>query len=271
MGPTVLRAGTVLTTPSRHSQNALPSCHAPRPIALRSFIVADYGPGANGVLIATPPNVGPCHDQDERPCVICLDHFRLRSTGPCFPLAVLRCLTHDLGFTLYPPGYVPYGRVAVAPVALDGGDVDAGVAGFANTVFGAAMDGAQAAAWHRQCPGGTSKWWSTQGRQVAAAVDLCGVAPELDAAARQAQAGALRVDTLLLIEGAQAIAAAPGYRSRGQAVLAVLGRVAVGPCVLERVLAAGHLAGLWGPPWRWDSTAHRLRRWAFRGQGTRPP
>ena len=42
--------------------------------------------------------------------------FRARKTGPPFALRILHCATHGRYFTVYPPGHVPYGRVAVAPV-----------------------------------------------------------------------------------------------------------------------------------------------------------
>jgi hypothetical protein len=205
------------------------------------------------------PDVGPCSRWDDRLCSVCLDHFRQRSTGPCFDLAVLRCLMHEFGFTVYPSGHVPYGRVSVVPVA--------GPA----TVFEAAQDAAQGKPWARQFPGGTSKWWGTQGRHIGVAVAICGVAPALDPAAQLAQAAALHVEMLLLVEHSRAIAAAAGYRSRGQAVQAVLDRVLSGPCVLEHVLAAGHLAGLWGLPLLWDLRTRRLRSLSFRGDGTHPP
>ena len=206
--------------------------------------------------------------------MLCLDHLRTRKTGPCFALTVLRCLTHNRAFTLYPPGFVPYGRVAVAPVAPDGSAVVQAVVdaqAFAGTLFDAALDAAQGEAWPRQCEGGTDRWWGRQCRHVDAALSICGVAPTLLAPAREAQAAALDVPTLLLLEHAAAIAAAPGYRSRGRAVRAVLDRVPAGPCPLQRVLAAGHLAGLWGPPLLWEPGIGRLRCLSFRGDGTRPP
>ncbi len=42
--------------------------------------------------------------------------FRDRKTGPRFALRILYCATHGRHFTVYPPGHVPYGREAVAPV-----------------------------------------------------------------------------------------------------------------------------------------------------------
>lgn len=234
-------------------------CHQRPQNARLAFITATYTPDASGELVPARPDVGPCRAWDARPCVICLDHLRERSTGPCFALTVLRCVTHHFAFTLYPPGHVPYGRVAVVPVV--------GTA----TLFEAAADAAQGKAWARECPGGSSKWWGTQGRHVAAAARLCGTSPALNAAAQQAQAAALRVEMLLLVEQARAIAADPGYRSRGQAVGAVVARILAGPCVLERILAAGHLAGLWGLPLLWEPRTRRLRSLSFRGDGTHPP
>jgi len=141
----------------------------------------------------------------------------------------------------------------------------------AGTLLDAALDAAKGKPWPRQSPGGSATWWGTQGRQLAVAMRLCGVAPGVDEAVQLAQAAALQVEALLLREGAQSIAEQPGYRRRGQATVAVFERLITKPGLLRRVLAAGHMAGLWGAPWRWDAAGHCLRPWAFRGDGTRPP
>lgn len=49
-----------------------------------------------------------------------MHHWRARKHGPGFPLAVARCRVHGRAFTLYPPAWVPYGRLAIAPAKLDG-------------------------------------------------------------------------------------------------------------------------------------------------------
>ena len=58
-----------------------------------------------------------------------------------------------LSFTAYPPGFVPYARSALlgSPSALD-----------------AASDAAAGEAWPREAagPGGSPRWWSTQGRAL---------------------------------------------------------------------------------------------------------
>ena len=214
------------------------------------------------------PEVGPCSSRDQEACVLWVDHLRERKTGPSFPLTVLVCGTHEVGFTLYPPGHVPYGRVSVAPVAPDGRTIIDGPSGaqaFEGTVFAAALDASRGAAWDREREGGSDRWWGTQGQRVALALRICGVAPELGEAEREVVAAALGVELLHLREQAKRVAAAPGYRRRGQGVCAVLERLTEGPCVLSRLMASGHLAGLWGPPLRWDTQAARLRSWSFRG------
>jgi len=50
---------------------------------------------------------------------------RPRKTGPCVPVTVARCHRHEIYFTVYPPGHVPYGRAAVLPLDLAGHRVDA--------------------------------------------------------------------------------------------------------------------------------------------------
>ena len=81
-------------------------------------MVAPYLPDSDGRLIVRRPSVGPCSGRDGQPCRLSLHHERPRKTGPCFALSVLRCRAHGIAFTVYPPGHVPYGRVALAPVAI---------------------------------------------------------------------------------------------------------------------------------------------------------
>lgn len=214
------------------------------------------------------PDRGPCCVRGGGACVLRVDHLRERKTGPCFPLTVLACQTHGMGFTLYPPGHVPYGRVAVVRGAPDGGaivDGPRGVRAFEGTVFAAVLSASEGTAWDRERAGGGELWWGTQWQRVAMATVMCGVSPGLEEAEREMVAAALGVELLLLREQAQAIAAAPGYRRRGQGVCAVLGRLAAGPCLLSRLMASGHLAGLWGLPLWWDTQAAQLRSLAFRG------
>ncbi len=53
-------------------------------------------------------------------CKIRKHDWRRRKSGPSIGLRVLRCLTHEQYFTVYPPGYVPYGRQVLVPVDFGG-------------------------------------------------------------------------------------------------------------------------------------------------------
>ncbi len=236
--------------------------------ARRAFVVTPYRAGASGVLEPALPAVGPCSWRDREACALEVDHVRERKTGPCFPLTVLVCETHGVGFTLYPPGHVPYGRTAVVSVAPEGGailDGPVGAEAFEGTVFAAALSAAQGEPWDRERPGGSARWWELQWRRLVMALRICGLSPGIEEAERESVSAALGVQLLLLREQARRIAAAPGYRRRGQAVRAVLESLTRGSCVLSRLMASGHLAGLWGAPLWWEAQTGRLRSWSFRG------
>lgn len=187
---------------------------------------------------------------------------------------MLRCLAHQRAFTLYPPGYVPYGRERVAWASPDGRPVhtEGDDGAYRGTTFDAALDGAIGEAWPRTCKdkGSDERRWTTQGRRIERSTRLVGVAPDLSDALRLALAEALGVEALLLHDGAAAIGLAPGYRSRGASVAAVLDRLVSGPVAAERLCVAGHLAGLWGRPRVWDAAARQLRT-PLRGLDTPPP
>ena len=101
-----------------------PSCHEEasrrQPVSERPFLSAAYVADAEG-------RYAPSADIDQCPwaqgcerCRLEKHDFRPRKTGPEVPLRVLLCHTHGHFFTVYPPGHVPYGRVALAAVDLQG-------------------------------------------------------------------------------------------------------------------------------------------------------
>lgn len=265
--------------------------------AARPFVVTPYLPNDDGELCPSMPAYGPCGLGDEGACRLVLDHHRPRTTGPCFPLAVLRCTVHGCGFTLYPPGHVPYGRRAVAPVATDGSrvrvddadDVKPHGAGreepdeqavspealaFSGTMFDAALDAARGRIWQRDhLPGGTDRWWSTQGRWIERALRLLGLGPDQSVALRHEVAELLAVDTLMLHElASMQLGEQAGYRQRGQAICQVLAALPlVSAFLAERLCNCGHLCGLWGMPLRWEPQARALRQQPFRLVDTRAP
>lgn len=205
------------------------------------------------------------------------------------PLLVVRCKTHRLSFTLYPPGYVPYGRQRLAPVAPDGSAVAVeaptraeggasvrGAGRFAGTVFGAALDAASGRSW----PGDwqqpvrrrrSARWSSTQARRTRRASRLLGVAPELPLETRVLVAEALGVESLLLHEESRRLAASAGVTATSRAVASVLAALPATGCLVDRLAEAGHVVGLWPEPWRWDPRRGVLQPRPFRPAGTRSP
>lgn len=252
---------------------------ADRQTASRNVVVTPYHPDEAGEMVAAMPSEGPCRAHGDRACRLVIDHRRERKTGPQHPLTVVYCATHRRAFTLYPPGHVPYGRESVLSVGPDGGQVledesDARAPverHFAGTVFQAALDAAAGRAWDHECLGGTDRWWTTQTRRLAELVRWVGLGEDLEQDKRLQIAEALEVELLLLLDGIRRITESPGYRSRGESVGAVLEAVVRGPCVLDRLLLAGHLAGRWGVPLSWDPAAQVLRSPVFSRHGARPP
>lgn len=223
---------------------------------------------------------------DGSDCSIAVHHLRGRKTGPYHPLAVARCKRHKVAFTLYPPGYVPYGRAPIAP--LDGEcqvlhettDAEAGKGAsyseraekvaWDGTIFRAALDARARLAWPRESSGGTIGSWRTQGRWLAIIATWLGLTHGEDE--RWSYAGPLGVPTLTLREASAGYASANGYVARGRAeslvVDALSALTGTGRLLLELLLVAGFVAGLWGTALRWDARTQTLHDVT---QSARPP
>lgn len=236
-------------------------------------MITPYREQPDGRLEPDIPSTGPCGATEDGACRLARNHIRKRKTGPRFPLTVMRCRPHRRGFTLYPPGHVPYGREAIAPVSCDGGKVhsEPDSEPWSATVFEVALDAEEGKPWVREASGGAERWWSTQGRRLERLVRWFALEPATGARQQQAIADVLVVALLLLIEQAQQIARRPGYRSRGSAVCAILAALTTAPVVADRLAAAGYLAGLWGRPHRWDAGSGVLRSLPYRLPETRAP
>lgn len=234
----------------------------------RPVVVAPYRVRQDGILAPELP-----HDCPDRPaggeaCSVHVNHWRVRKTGPEHPVLVAGCAVHGRAFTIYPPGHVPHGRRALAPVRPDGVEPAPTARCWAGTLFEAAANGAHGRPWAREAPGGSPRWWSTQGRLLDLALVLTGTHPDLDQELRHRIAEVLQVPALVLLEGTGEIREQPGYRSRGKAVMAVLRRVGRG--LLRRLLAVGLLLGRWGRPLQFVAGTLRPLT-SFPASGTDPP
>lgn len=99
---------------------------------------------------------------------------------------VTRCRTHRRAFTLYPLGHVPYGRLAVAPVTLDGQVVlstqrEPAAADRRSPAWRATQLGAAFAALGDPAVKLTDRrWWATQTpERLARSATLLGIHPGL--------------------------------------------------------------------------------------------
>ena len=94
----------------------------------------------------------------------------------------MRCNTHDIGFTIYPPGYYPYSRHTLAPVDIEGNRITKAydkTSLFSGTVFEAAIDAAAGIQWQIESNDGLLKpRFSTQLRHIQRAAILLGIAPD---------------------------------------------------------------------------------------------
>lgn len=193
---------------------------------------------------------------DGSACRVGIHHHRARKTGPRIPLAVARCRQHRVTFTVYPPGHVPYGRAAVVPRDSAGREVRTaeGSRAWSGTVFEAARDAAAAVRWpvHRGAPADRR----TQGRWLDRAGTLLGLDLGLGERTRERIASALDVPLLRLRDRpATSWRSGGSWTDRGRAVGAVLEQVREP----TQLLLAGHVAGLWGRPSRWDPGGRTLR------------
>lgn len=206
-------------------------------------------------------------------CRLRIGFHRDRKTGPCFPLAVLRCATHRRASTLYPPGHVPYGRTAVAPVDARAElivsdrsvpDGSRGRPAWELTVFAAAVDAEQGRLWPKEAseriPATDSPRRRTQGRHLTLASEMLGLASVQSSRTRERIAWALAVPSLVLREAARDLEDTARYVEEGRIVARVLGQLRPVRGLGDQLLAAGEIAGLWGAPRRWDPGGFEIRR-----------
>lgn len=135
---------------------------------------------------------------------------------------------------------------------------------FQKTQFQAAVDASEGKTWLREWVAGPRKWWETQRRHIAKALALLGLKPGMDQTKSLEMAQILGVDYLPIVEQKRKIADQPGYRCRGHGVVSMLEALVKSVSPVERLLLAGHKAGLWGVPLWWDSDSGIIRRIPFR-------
>jgi hypothetical protein len=142
-------------------------------------------------------------------------------------------------------------------------------------LFAAALDAVRGTTWKEHWQYGLSKPTAacrrTQRRRIDVATRLLGLMPAVAIGLRERIADVLSVPLLLLAEVGCRLAATCSYRDRARAVVEVLTALPRSVSLVDRLVEAGHLAGLWAAPARWDEKRHILIRCPFRRSGTRAP
>lgn len=164
------------------------------------------------------------------PCRVGGAGWRERLTGPQYPLKVVRCRVHNVSFTLYPEGHVPYGRVAVLSERDEAYEIDT-----KSSLVGAAIAAARGERWPEELifdeQGPVQR---TQSRRV----KWLGKAVGFDHP--QVESSVLGELGLTAVE-----VNAPTLPQR----VSALGRLATEPASLLRIVGALDLVGRLGPVW----------------------
>ena len=250
--------------PPRRTLLEVPSLPDSPPTSSRSFVVVAFVADANHILQPKLPTRCPHAKPNDPPCCVGIDYLRHRKTGPRHPLPVFRCSTHPRPrFTGYSPGFAPYQRQPLIPCATSGGllrDAERGEVNLEDTLLHASRDAAKGERWPAEGPTlAAPACRRTQGRHLDLSERLLGLLPSQDDDLRQHIATALQVDGLSLRDAAASRGRC--WSTRGKAIAQVLDELTVNDGLLDRLMAAGHMAGLWPAAQRWDrdNCCHQAR------------
>jgi len=204
-------------------------------------VVTPYDDG-----IALMPKMCP-FGGDGRACRIGRHMKRERSCGPEIALVVAVCREHGVHFTLYPLGWVPYGREAVMDVSSS----RANSSPWSKSMFVACLAAAELQIWPRESLG-VPVCGLTQTRWIR----RCGQWLGLSGSVSMAETASVELSTSLAehLEGRQCFCGSRLRCEQGRAVVEVLASVAVDESLLSRLLAVGSMTGACGRAWSCDRT-----------------
>jgi hypothetical protein len=157
--------------------------------------------GPSGALVAELPAFCPGHSASDG-CEVKRHGLRARMQGPAHALVVAQCVEHARSFTLYPPGWAPYGRRPLCHVSPAGSPARSD--SYASTLFGAVQDAASGVLWPRAGAAAHEAVHRTQGRHIELARELLGMGKSVGTRIREAIATTLGVPLLVLCEASRA-------------------------------------------------------------------
>jgi hypothetical protein len=214
-------------------------------------------------MLAQLPDTCPVGVRDGQACRLFQDHFRERKTGPPFALCVMRCRTHEIGFTLYPPGYPPWARkpwVCEWVVAKVEDEVKDNAEWFRNTYFEAALEAAEGVVWPREKTSDSDFGTPsnlTQECHLSRAIRLLGM--DQEPCGRAIFAELYSLPGQILHAAAGILEQRPHLADLGRVVRTVLEAIpSTLTCVFESLAICGAGVGLWPPLHVWRPALHRL-------------
>ncbi len=227
----------------------------------RMFVISEYYEDDNGKFRPKLVDLCSCYTSNDCPCRIGVQHYRNRKTGPPFHLLVAKCKTHEISFTVYPPGYAPWGRQRLAPVAPDGDliEEEKDTPRFEGTYFEAAIDAANFDFWPESHAGNTMPRRITQKRHLDRAALILGVDPGLPERVREELSQILSLSGQLLRDIAGFIKKRPSAQNKGKSICRILSVIDRSPSIFERLAEAGAKVCLWPKPKRWDPSLNVFR------------
>ncbi len=228
----------------------------------RLYVISEYHVDDKGKLRPELPDYGPCHIRNGCSCKISAQFFRSRETGPCFPLLIVKCETHNKAFTIYPPGHFPYGRQLLAPVAPNGDSITKknGLERFEGTLFDAAMDSARGHYWpFESMENSLTPRRTTQSRHLSRTALMLGVQPGLHERLREEIKRILALPGQLYYDSTAIVNEHPDAQHQGKAICKLLNELEDSPSIFDRLAEVGANVCLWPPPKRWDPRHKRYR------------
>jgi len=209
---------------------------------------------------------------DDRACRIKNSHRRARKTGPEFSLFVVVCKEHNIGFTLYPPGYYPYSRHTLAPVFSDGTLTAEQTDNhrFTGTLFDAPIDAATGNVWRQEgTENSLTPRRTTQNRHLKRIAELFGIRADGEGRQREEVSEILMVPGQLLHDCSVSLSSTSAIKLKGTIITRILDQLPFVTTIFQRLAEVGAGAGLWPPPLFCNPRDRRLHPTPFRSVRTR--
>jgi len=229
------------------------------PAGAPGFLSTGYIADAKEARLRPVEGIDRCPRAVESICAISKHAWRGRKTGPGFPLRILQCRTHPHYFTVYPLGFTPYARQALAPlfstVRAAASESAAISSPWDRTVFEAAVRAADGKLGLRDVINGdpVEPRYATGRRRTQRAGLLLGLAAQTDERVAEVVGRSLGLLGLDHRAGRQAFSQAHTRCGQGTAIVSMLRVLPTAGALESRLLGAGFLVGLWGRPALWDA------------------